>query len=197
MYIAIEGCIGSGKTTLARLLSAERNSSLLLEDYQANPFLDKFYSDRPRYALETELAFVLIHYHQVFHTFQLQQKDVEYIAGFHISKDLVFAEMNLNNDDLLLFKDLYLPLAKRLPEPDIMICLKCSDELILKRIKQRDRGNESDVGPEYFLELNKRYDAFFAETKATKIEVNMDELDFINHPENIVWLSDKIDNLKE
>ncbi|MCK5605948.1 deoxynucleoside kinase [Candidatus Pacearchaeota archaeon] len=194
MYVAVEGCIGSGKTTVSRLLVDKRNSSLILEDSQANPFLDKFYSNPPRYAFETELAFVLIHYHQISNEMQLHESN-DYIADFCISKDLLFAKMNLNDNDLALFKNLYFPLAKRLPEPDIMICLKCSDELILERIKQRGQGSEHCIDPEYFLDLNKRYDAYFTEIKTAKIEVNMDEVDFINHSENIIWLSNEINEL--
>ena len=195
MYVAVEGCIGAGKTTVSRLLAGERNSSLILEDHQANPFLDKFYPNPSRYALETELAFVLIHYHQISHEMQMQESD-NYIADFCISKDLLFAEMNLNDDDLVLFKNLYLPLAKRLPEPDAMICLKCSEGLILERIKQRDQGSEHCIDPEYFVELNRRYDAYFAETRATKIEVDMNKYDFIKSPIDISWVSREIDELR-
>jgi deoxyadenosine/deoxycytidine kinase len=195
MYVAVEGCIGVGKTTVAKLLAANRNSSLILEDYQSNPFLDKFYPNPSRYALETELAFVLIHYHQISNEMQLQESN-DCVADFCISKDLLFAKMNLNDDDLALFKNLYFPLVKRLPEPDIMICLKCSDELILERIKQRGQGSEHRIDQEYFLKLNKRYDAYFADTKAAKIEVDMDKYDFLENPAGISWISRKIDDLK-
>lgn len=194
MYVAIEGCIGSGKTTVARLLAAEHNVSCILENHKANPFIDKFYSNPSKYALETELAFVLIHYHQVFHELK-QVKNGEYISDFHISKDLLFAEMNLNKDDLALFKNLYSALIRRLPEPDIIICLKCSDDLILDRIKKRDQGSEHQIGPKYFLKLSKLYDKYFAEVKIPKIEVDMSKIDFINYPENIAWLSNKIDEI--
>lgn len=194
MYIAVEGCIGSGKTTIATLLATTRNSSLMLEDYQANPFLDKFYQKPSKYSFETELSFVLIHYHQILQEMPLQENN-NYIADFCISKDLLFAEMNLNTDDLVLFKNLYFPLAKRLPEPDVMICLKCSDELILERIKQRDQGSEHHIDPEYFLELNKRYDNYFAEVTTPKIIVDMNEYDLLGNPACITQLSNKIDEI--
>lgn len=194
MYISIEGCIGTGKTTVAKLLAVERNSSLILENYENNPFLKQFYLNPSKYALETELSFVLIHYHQVFHELT-HIKHEEYVSDFHISKDILFAEMNLNKDDLALFKNLYLPLTKRLFEPDVMVCLKCSDDLILERVKQRNQGSEHRIDPEYFLKLNRLYDNYFAEVKIPKIEVNMNEVDFINHPENITWLSSKINEI--
>ncbi len=118
MYITVEGCIASGKTTVAKLLAAKRNSNLILEQFKDNPFLDKFYSNPSKYALETELAFVLIHYHQVFRELK-QVKNGEYISDFHISKDLLFAKMNLNKEDLALFRSLYSALTRRLPKPDV------------------------------------------------------------------------------
>ncbi len=194
MYVAIEGCIGSGKTTVAKLLATERNSNLILEKFKDNPFLDKFYSNPSRYALETELAFILIHYHQILHELQ-QQKKVEYISDFHISKDLLFAEMNLSKKDLIIFKNLYTALTERLPVPDVILCLQCSDKLILERVKQRNQGSEHRIDLEYFLKLNKLYDNYFAEAKNPKIEVDMNKLDFVSSPECITWLSDKIDEM--
>ena len=194
MDVAIEGSVGSGKTTVARLLAGKRNSSLILEGHEANPFLDKFYPNPSRYALETELAFVLIHYHQIFHKLKQREQD-EYVADFCISKDLLFAEMNLNKDDLALFRSLYSALTRRLPKPDVMVYLKCSDELILKRIKQRNQGNENSIDPEYFVKLNNRYDKYYAEMNMPKIEVDMNEYDFIENPASIRWLSDNIDKL--
>jgi len=194
MYIAVEGCIGSGKTTVAKLLAAERKSNIILEQFEGNPFLKQFYLNSSKYALETELAFVLIHYHQMFHELQ-QLKNEEYIADFHISKDLLFAEMNLSKKDLIIFKNLYTALTERLPVPDVIVCLQCSDKLILERVKQRNQGSEHRIDPEYFLKLNKLYDNYFAEAKIPKIEVDMNKLNFVSSPECITWLSDKIDEM--
>jgi len=194
MYIVVEGCIGSGKTTIAKLLAAERNSNLILEQFEDNPFLKKFYLNPSLYALETELAFVLIHYHQAFHGLQLVETG-EYISDFHISKDLLFAKMNLNKEDLALFRSLYSALTRRLPKPDVMVYLKCSDELILKRIKRRNQGNENSIDHEYFVKLNNRYDKYYAEMNMPKIEVDMNEYEFLENPASIRWLSNNIDKL--
>jgi len=192
MYIVLEGCIGSGKTTIAKLLEAERNSDLILEQFEGNPFLKKFYLNPLLYALETELAFVLIHYHQVFHELK-QVKNGEYISDFHISKDLLFAEMNLNNKDLTIFKNLYTALTERLPVPDVVVCLQCSDELILKRVEERKRNIETQTTPQYFIKLNRLYEKYFKEIEWPKVLISMDEHDFVKDPSCTDRLSQEID----
>jgi deoxyguanosine kinase len=194
MYISIEGCIGTGKSTVAQQLAAGRKSQVVLERFEDNPFLDKFYSDPQRYALETELVFVLIHYHQMINEIHARSKS-ECISDFCITKDVLFAKMNLDGDDKLLFMHVYENLVKRLPSPDLMVCLRCSDDLLWNRIKQRQRSNESLINKEYIIRLNCMYEGYFAEITIPKIEINMDESDFLATPENIALLSDKIDNL--
>ncbi len=194
MFIAVEGCVGSGKTTLARLLAAKRKSNIILEQFEGNPFLKQFYLNPSKYALETELAFVLIHYHQISHELH-QIKDKEYISDFHISKDLLFAEMNLNNEDLIIFKNLYAALTRRLSEPDMVICLKCPDESILERIEQRGRRNENCIDPKYFIKLNQLYEEYFAKINLPKIEVDLNEYNLLGNSACITWLSDKIDEM--
>lgn len=192
MYIVIEGCIGSGKTTIAKLLAAERNSDLILEQFEDNPFLKKFYLNPSKYALETELAFVLIHYHQVFHELQLVGAG-EYVSDFHISKDILFAKMNLNNKDLVVFKNLYASLTERLPVPDVVVCLQCSDELILRRVEERKRDVETQTTPQYFIKLNRLYKEYFEEIEWPKVLISMDERDFVKDPSCIQRLSREID----
>ncbi|HUU19598.1 MAG TPA: deoxynucleoside kinase [Sedimentisphaerales bacterium] len=192
MFISVEGCIGSGKTTVAKLLAAERNLNCILENHKANPFIDKFYSNPSRYALETELAFVLIHYHQVFHKLK-QVKNGEYISDFHISKDLLFAKMNLDKKDLIIFKNLYTALTERLPVPDVIVCLQCSDKLLLKRIEGRKRDVETQTTPQYFIKLNRLYKEYFEEIEWPKVLISMDERDFVKDPSCIQRLSREID----
>ncbi|MHC4573404.1 MAG: deoxynucleoside kinase [Planctomycetota bacterium] len=193
----VEGCIGSGKTTIAKLLAAERNSNLILEQFEDNPFLNQFYLNPSKYALETELAFVLIHYHQVFHELQ-QIKNGEYISDFHVAKDLIFAKMNLSKaDDLNVFVELYKALVKRLTAPDVVVFLRCSDELVADRISKRSRDIELKASPEYFVRLNRLYEEYFKEIKLAKICVNMDDCDFVKDSAQIKWLSEKIDQLSK
>ncbi|MFH1884718.1 MAG: deoxynucleoside kinase [Planctomycetota bacterium] len=193
MYIAVEGCIGSGKTTVAELLATERHSNLVLERFEDNPFLGKFYSNPSRYALETELAFVLIHYHQVFHELK-QIKKGGYISDFHISKDLIFARMNLiKAEDLQIFMELYKALVRRLTTPDVVVFLRCSDELALDRVKKRNRNIELKATQQYFIKLNRLYEEYYDKLELPKICVDMDNYDFVKDPSCIKWLSREID----
>lgn len=195
MFIAVEGCTGSGKTTIAKQLASERGSALVLEDFQANPFLKEFYPDPSKYVLETELAFVLIHYHQVFHEFEKSDcKDV--VSDYYISKDLLFAKMNFEHtENLRIFENLYTPLSKRLPSPDVVICLRCSNELILQRIRARDRDIEQKINEEYFIKLNALYGQYFEDLHPPQIDVDMNERDFLKDPSQIKWLSRQIDEI--
>lgn len=192
MWIAIEGCIGAGKTTVAGLLAGMRGSSAILERYTDNPFLAKFYSEPSRYALETELSFVLIHFHQVLHALRLAET-AEHISDFHISKDHVYAEMNLHGDDLRVFENLYTSLSQRLPPPDVMVCLQCSDRLLLRRIEKRQRSVEMGFSSQYVRALNRLYDDYFRTIPWPKVLVNGDEHDFVDDPSSVAWLSREID----
>jgi deoxyguanosine kinase len=192
MYIAIEGCICAGKTTLAGLLAAERGSSLILEAFEDNPFLAEFYSDPAKYALETELAFLLIHFHETLHGLQ-QVRAGECVSDFHISKDPVFAEMNLDNESMPVFDNLYTALAHRLPPPDVVVCLQCSDGLILRRIDERQRHIEAQISPRYITTLNRLYNEYFRKITWPTVLVSVDEHDFVDDPSSVAWLSREID----
>lgn len=196
VFISIEGCIGSGKTTIAKLLAVERNSNLILEQFEDNPFLKQFYSDPSKYALETELAFILIHYHELFHDFP-EVKDSDCISDFHVAKDLIFAEMNLDSENLIIFENLYTSLTERLPVPDVVVCLQCSDKLLLKRIEERKRNIETHTTPQYFIKLNRLYKEYFKKMELPKICVDMDDRDFVEDSSQIEWLSERIDHLSK
>lgn len=194
MFLAIEGCIGVGKSTVAELLAQKNNWRLILEKFEKNPFLEKFYSEPGRHDFETELAFVLIHYHQL--------KDItntevgqSIVSDFYIDKDLLFAENNLRGKEYEIFTYLYNELSLKAPATDIIICLDGSDEFIFKRILERKREEEMEIDPEYIKKLNQRYKEFFENLKTPKIIVNMEERDFLNDPYQINWLNDEIDKL--
>src|SRR5262245_31135365 len=139
MLIAIEGCLGAGKTTVARGLAALRDSRLLLEDFEANPFLRAFYADPSGAAIETEFSFLMLHFHQLKSIAALLPTR-EVIADFHLGKDVLYAELNLPDaGSRRVFSDLYDLCADQAPEPDLLIFLAASTELIVRRIQSRNR----------------------------------------------------------
>jgi len=195
-YIAVEGCIGAGKTTVARILAEKYNSNLLLEKFEENPFLDKFYVNKSAYALETELGFALIHYHQLKDALQ-QKKHNSFISDFCIEKDTLFAEMNLSGKELGLFYTVFRFLSDQLKPPELMVCLHCTDNLIIERTKQRNRNKENVTWEDYFIKLNHLYKQFFKKGPWKRIDVDMNEMNFLLDPNesNINWLLDKINKI--
>ncbi len=189
--ITIEGCIASGKTTIAQQLSNQFDSKLLLEKFESNPFLDKFYQNPIKYAIETELAFLLIHYHQLKDVHNNNPNQIV-ISDFYIKKDLLFAKLNLKNEEYQTFKSLYDFLSEQLPEPEIVICLHTSDSLILDRIKQRNRESEQNINTDYFVKLNHAYEQFFDEITCQKIHLDMDNNDFLTDKSRIEWLVNQV-----
>ncbi len=156
--IAIEGCVGAGKTTLAEGLAAVRATHLLLEDFSAVPFLDEFHRDPVGCALETEFAFLLQHYHQL----RLAARATgELIADFTFAKDRLFAELNMTDEhERSIFFELFRLLEKRLPAVALTVFISASDELILDRIRQRARSFELATDPSYYRQLNTAYESW-------------------------------------
>ena len=192
LHIAIDGCTGVGKTTLATTLADARKARLLLEDFEKNPFLGDFYSDPVAHVLETELQFLLLHYHQLK---QIQRSTAgETITDFTFFKDLVFAEMNFHSTaEKAIFKQLYEFLLERLPSPDLVIYLKGSDELIIERIRLRNRSIEQKIDVDYFKKLNTAYESHFSSFGGPIHVINADDFDCLNNPAALSELSAAID----
>jgi deoxyguanosine kinase len=193
MLIVVEGCVGVGKSTVAKGLAALRHSEVLLERFEENPFLNHFYQNPAENAVETEFAFLLLHYHQL-KALKSGSKNVESITDFCFEKDLIYANLNLTEKDLLqVFRDLYGTLSVQIPQPSLMICLTATDELVLSRIRNRNRHAEQQIDPEYYVRLNSAYSKFFSEHLGPKLFLNMNEVDFVKHPSSFHDLSAKVD----
>ena len=180
-YIAIEGVIGAGKTSLARKIKDKLNAELLLEQFDANPFLEKFYSDRSRYAFQTQMFFLINRFKQ---QEELSQEDLfrDYIVSDYLfEKDRIFAYLNLNSEELKLYESLYPLLARSLRKPDLVVFLQSSTDRLMHNIKNRNRKIERALNRSYIEELSEAYNHFFFRYNSTPLLiVNSTEIDFVN-----------------
>lgn len=184
-YIAVEGVIGAGKTTLALQLSEWFGAYCVKEEFGTNPFLDDFYKDIKNYAFQTQIFFLLSRFKQ---QKQLRQYDLfhlKIISDYIFQKDRIFATLNLSNAEMKLYDGLAKVMEQDIAVPDFVIYLKSSTQRLLKNIKKRDREYEKDITEEYISSLNDIYDSFFAQyTTAPVLTLNMEEYDFVNSKED-------------
>ncbi|HRO98224.1 MAG TPA: deoxynucleoside kinase [Flavobacteriales bacterium] len=156
-YIAIEGLIGAGKTTLARRLAAMVHGRLVLEEFDDNPFLPRFYQEPERYAFSVELSFLAQRYHQLKRVTEQDLFSNCTIADYSIGKSLVFAHVTLPPDEYALFMDLYGIMYADLPQPDLIVYLHLGIERVRERIRSRGRSYEQQIGVDYLMQLQERY----------------------------------------
>jgi deoxyguanosine kinase len=185
MYFAIEGVIGVGKTTLARMLQAEFDAELVLEVFEENPFLSNFYADRARYAFQTQIFFLLSRYHQ-------QRRNISdrltegkaLISDYSFEKDALFARVNLSGDELEMYYRVQEALAEKVTPPDLFVYLRASTDTLMKRIALRDRSYERQMEHGYIDLLNHSYEDFFMgiSHNSPVLVIESSEMDFVNHP---------------
>jgi deoxyguanosine kinase len=182
-YIAVEGVIGAGKTSVASLLAERLNARLIMENFEDNPFLEKFYSSPQEYAFRTQMFFLLERYTQLQ---ELHQKDLFHscvISDYLFEKDKIFAYMNLSDDELKIYEQVVQGLDKGIAAPDLVIYLQSSVERLMANIRKRNRMIEIDISEEYIENLNEAYNYFFSRYKGSKVMiVNCEEADFVSSP---------------
>ena len=175
-YIAIEGVIGVGKSTLARLLARPFQADTLLEVVEENPFLQDFYGDRARYAFQTETFFLLSRYRQQQSIVRPAVGRRSLVSDYLFAKNRLFASLNLQGDEWDLFLQLYRALSERVEKPDLLVYLQADVDTLMARIAQRDRPFERNMDRRYIEQLNEAYERFFAaydETPLLPIETDM------------------------
>lgn len=192
-YIVVEGVIGVGKTSLAKLLSTRVEGKLNLEVVEDNPFLASFYQDRQAYAFQTQIFFLLSRFRQQQDLFQHDLFNATVLTDYLFAKDRIFASLNLSDDELALYNQLAVILEQRILKPDLVIYLQARTEVLQQRIQWRGRTFERDMENEYLEALNKAYSYFFHHYKdAPLLVVNTDNLDFVNVPQDFDRLFEQI-----
>ena len=196
MYLSIEGVIGVGKTTLARLLQPAFDSNLLLEVFEENPFLSDFYSDRSRYAFQTQIFFLLSRYQQQRHGVANLLKEKSFlISDYTFQKDALFASINLSGDELEMYYRVHEALAEKTLEPDLIVYLRASTDVLMQRISMRDRPYERQMDRNYIAELNQAYDKFFFENEhltSPVLVIDSNKLDYVRSIEDLKLIEDRI-----
>ena len=179
-YIVVEGPIGVGKTTLARLLAEEWQARMVLEQVDDNPFLRRFYDEPDKYAFQAQLFFLLTRYRQ---QQELAQQDLfrqSLVADYLFAKDQLFAQINLDADELALYRQLFHLLGARLPKPDLVVYLQARPDVLMARLRKRVRDYERHITPEYVQRIAEAYKDFFFHYEETPLlVVNCSEIDFV------------------
>jgi 2-amino-4-hydroxy-6-hydroxymethyldihydropteridine diphosphokinase len=197
-YVAIEGNIGAGKTTLAGKISEDFNAKLVLERFADNPFLPKFYKDQGRYAFSLEMSFLADRYHQL--SDDLAQFDLFrdfIVADYHIFKSLIFSKVTLSEDEYRLYRKLFDIIYKEMPKPDLYIYLYQNTERLLQHIKKRGRSYEQDIEGAYLEKINRGYfDYIKSQAGLNVLVIDVSDRDFVKNQEDYIWILQRIEEAR-
>lgn len=195
-YIAIEGNIGAGKTSLSTMISQDFNAKLILERFKDNPFLPKFYEDNHRFAFPLEMSFLADRYQQL--SDDLAQYDLFsdfVVSDYDVFKSLIFAKITLQEDEYLLYEKLFRIIYKELVKPDLYIYLYQNTDRLLENIKIRGREYEQNIQPDYLVNINKSYLAFIKSQTNIRFQIiDISDKDFVNKREDYLEILGKMEN---
>ena len=192
-FIAIEGVIGVGKTTLARLLTTELNAEPILEIVEENPFLSSFYGNIAKYAFQTQIFFLLSRFKQMQTTAPGVLARANLVSDYLLVKDCIFAKLTLNSDELDMHARLYPILASKLPQPDLVVYLQAKTDAVMERIAVRDRPFERGMNRDYIARLDQAYDEFFSTyAEAPLLTINTDDLNLVRNSAHLAEVVGRI-----
>ncbi len=192
-YIAVEGVIGVGKTTLTRMAQREFNAAILLEVFEENPFLAHFYQDRKRYGFQTQIFFLLSRYHQQHEFIPAALARGNLISDYTFDKNQIFARLNIEGDELAMYERVHAIIATKIPTPDLVVYLRADTDVLMERIALRDRAYERAMERAYIAALGNAYDDFFAQyTQAPTLTIDSNDLDFVRRPADLRAILDRI-----
>lgn len=192
-YIAIEGVIGVGKTTLARMAQSAFGAEILLEVFEENPFLARFYQDRKRYGFQTQIFFLLSRYHQQHEFIPSALARGNLLSDYTFDKNQIFATLNIEGDELAMYESVHRIIATKIPAPDLVVYLRADTDVLLERIALRDRSYERAMERDYIAQLGKAYDEFFARyTLAPVLTIDSNSVDFVRKPEDLKMILERV-----
>jgi deoxyguanosine kinase len=196
-YIAVEGGIGAGKTSLVKMLGEEMNARCIYENSQKNPFLPDFYRDPGKYAFQTQLFFLVNRYSQ---QMEIQQQDLfsqVTLCDYLFEKDRIFANLTLNAKEIALYEQIYGLLVKRVPTPDLVIYLQARPQVLLERIRKRGIEYEQKISLRYLEKLCEAYNEYFFHYEASSLlVVDTSEMNFVEQSEDLEALKKEIWSMK-
>ena len=196
-HIVVEGAIGVGKTTLARLIAQRAGAESLLEDPHANPFLPGFYRDMQRYAFPTQMFFLRQRVGQLDALFGSGTSARPVVADFLLDKDALFARLTLTEDEFALYDEYYRLLAPRMPTPDLVIYLQAPVDALIARVRRRGETFERGISEAYLRDLDVEYTRFFHEyTASPLLIVNSEHLNFVDRPQDFELLLRRITEVR-
>jgi deoxyadenosine/deoxycytidine kinase len=196
-YIAIEGPIGVGKTSLVELLAQRLQAQAILEATEENPFLKDFYRDMRRYAFQTQLYFLLSRYRQQQELLQFDLFRQRLVCDYLFARDRIFAYLTLDDNELALYEKLHLLLEPRVPKPEVVIYLQADVETMYKRITLRGRAYEREIPRDYLEDLVQAYNHFFFHyTETPLLVINTNDIDFVRRKEDLEDLVKQIAEVK-
>jgi len=194
-FIAVEGAIGAGKTSLVNLLGENYGARLILEETESNPFISKFYEDKEAYSFQTQVFFLLSRYNQYM---QLAQRDLfnsVVVIDYLFQRDKVFARLNLEDHEYNLYEQIFTLIDAKAPKPDLVIYLQASTEVLQERVEKRGRDYEAFMDPDYLDSVNKAFNNFFFYYSETPLLViNTNEIDFVEKKCDLDELIKKINS---
>ena len=196
-YIAIEGPIGVGKSSLAQILAQKYASRLVKEEVAGNPFLERFYENPRKFAFQTQLFFLLSRYRQQRELAQGDLFEGGLVCDYILAKDKIFALINLEDDEISLYESIYKLLVSTLPKPDLVIYLQARPEVLLSRVRKRGIAYERNISLDYLRTLSDAYNEYFFHYNETPLlVVNTSEIDFVESPRDLEHLVREVKSVK-
>nr|ABK80587.1 putative deoxynucleoside kinase [uncultured marine Nitrospinaceae bacterium] len=196
-FIAVEGSIGAGKTSLVNLLEQQYGARVILEENDSNPFITKFYEDQETYSFQTQIYFLLSRYNQYIELAQRDLFNSVVVIDYLFQRDKIFAQLNLEDHEYRLYEQIYNLISSKAPKPDLVIFLQASTEVLLERVSKRGREYESFMDPDYLDSVNKAFNNFFFYYSDTPLLViNTNEIDFVEKKCDLEELINKVNSHK-